>query len=240
MKKKKIILFSAIGLLTICLATFFIYVSIYYHATSEVEEFLVSNDKVEVIEEGNITFKPKNEINGGIIFYPGAKVEHKAYSELMFRLAEEGYLCVLVKMPFNLAFFGMNKVDGIIEEYSDIDNWHLMGHSLGGAMISSYASKNIDKVDSVILLAAYSTADISQVNVISIYGSNDMVLSKDKYEENKKNLPKDFYEFIIDGGNHANFASYGEQKGDGKSEFSTKKQVEITVNEIIKFLNSII
>lgn len=236
-RRNKIILFSFIGFILACLITFFIYTGIYYHADERVEEYLKSNNSVEVIEEKHIIFKPTSDIKGGIIFYPGAKVEHTAYSELMYELASDGYLCVLVKMPFNLAFFGINKADKIMSEYSSIKDWYLMGHSLGGAMISSYASNNINKVKGVILLSAYSTKDLSDTKVLSIFGSNDNILNKDKYEENKKNLPKNFEEVVIDGGNHAGFASYGEQKGDGKLEISHEKQLELTVLSIKMFLN---
>lgn len=238
MKRRYKILIGFLSFILICLIGFFIYTGIYYHAEEEAYQYLESNNNVEVIDDKNLIFKPKDEIKGGIVFYPGAKVEHIAYSELMFELASNGYLCVLVKMPFKLAFFGMNKADKIMDEYSYVDDWYMMGHSLGGAMISSYASKNIDKIDGVILLSAYSTKDLTKTKVLSIYGSNDLILNKEKYNDNLTNLPKDLKEVVIDGGNHAGFASYGAQKGDGELEISHKKQLNLTILSIILFLNS--
>lgn len=238
MKRRYKILIGFLSFILICLIGFFIYTGIYYHAEEEAYQYLESNNNVEVIDDKNLIFKPKDEIKGGIVFYPGAKVEHIAYSELMSELASNGYLCVLVKMPFKLAFFGMNKADKIMDEYSYIDDWYMMGHSLGGAMISSYASKNIDKIDGVILLSAYSTKDLTKTKVLSIYGSNDLILNKEKYNDNLTNLPKDLKEVVIDGGNHAGFASYGAQKGDGELEISHKKQLNLTILSIILFLNS--
>lgn len=238
MKRRYKILIGFLSFILICLIGFFIYTVIYYHAEEEAYQYLESNNNVEVIDDKNLIFKPKDEIKGGIVFYPGAKVEHIAYSELMSELASNGYLCVLVKMPFKLAFFGMNKADKIMDEYSYVDDWYMMGHSLGGAMISSYASKNIDKIDGVILLSAYSTKDLTKTQVLSIYGSNDLILNKEKYNDNLTNLPKDLKEVVIDGGNHAGFASYGAQKGDGELEISHKKQLNLTILSIILFLNS--
>lgn len=237
MKRRYKVLISVASFLLLCFIAFFIYTGVYYHAEDEAYDYLESNYKVEVIEGKNITFKPTGDIKGGIVFYPGAKVEHIAYSELMFELANNGYLCVLVKMPFNLAFFGINKADKIINQYDEITNWYMMGHSLGGAMISSYASKNIEKINGVILLSAYSTKDLSSTRVLSIYGSNDLVLNKEKYIENVINLPKDYKEVVIDGGNHTGFASYGVQKGDGELEITHKKQLDLTVLSIVLFLN---
>ena len=124
-RRNKIILYSILSFFLLCAVTFFIYTSFYYRATDEAMEYLTSTEEVTVLDDKNIIFKPNNEIKGGIIFYPGAKVEHKAYSKLMYLLAEEGYLCVLVKMPFKLAFFGMNKADEIIDEYDYINEWHI-------------------------------------------------------------------------------------------------------------------
>lgn len=42
-------------------------------------------------------FKPNNMYNKGIIIYPGAKVESKAYAKLAYKLSEKGiYTIVLI------------------------------------------------------------------------------------------------------------------------------------------------
>ena len=75
----------------------------------------------------------------------------------------------------------------------------------------------------------------SGLKVLSLYGSNDGVLSMDKYQKNKKKLPpvgKGLTEIIIDGGNHSQFASYGAQKGDYMANVTTDEQQRITADEI--------
>lgn len=239
MKKKIIIILSSVfTMLLVCVVAFFIYVGDYYHATDEVLQYLESNEIVEVKKDEDIYFNTKQDTNTGIIFYPGAKVETEAYSKLLFKLAENGVFCVLVDMPFNLAIFDVNAADDIIKSNPQIENWYLMGHSLGGAMASSYVSKNKEKVKGIILLAAYSTSDITEAEVLSIYGENDLVLSKDKYVKNINNLPQNFTEVVIKGGNHSGFALYGEQKGDGKLEITQNEQINITVFSIINFVKS--
>ena len=111
-----------------------------------------------------------------------------------------------------------------------------MGHSLGGSMASMYASKHSDKVKGVILLASYSTKTLN-MNVLSIYGSNDGCLDLKAYEKNKKNLPSNYKEFIIDGGNHAQFGLYGKQKGDKTATISYEMQKNYTVSAILDFFD---
>ena len=93
--------------------------------------------------------------------------------------------------------------------------------------------------EGLILLAAYSTSDLSAVpvRVLSVYGSCDEVLDMEAYKENSVNLPPETNEYIIDGGCHAYFGSYGAQKGDGKPEITDEKQIELTSEKIIEFID---
>ena len=178
-------------------------------------------------------FAPPNP-KAGLIFYPGGKVEYTAYAPLMRACAEKGILCVLVKMPCNLAVLDMNAADGIAGQYPDIDAWYIGGHSLGGAMAAAYAADHSGELDGLILLAAYSTKDLSGsgLEVLSVYGSEDRVLDLEKYREYRKNLPDGVAEIVIDGGCHAGFGSYGPQKGDGTPAITNEEQIIMAASEI--------
>jgi hypothetical protein len=237
--KKKIILLVIIVLILSLVGGTVYYINDYYHA-EETAVSLIATPKENVVvteENGVFTFKPQNATKG-IIFYPGGKVEAKAYAPLMDALAEEGVLSILVTMPGNLAVLDMNAADGICEQYPEIESWYMAGHSLGGSMAASYISENAKNFEGIILLASYSTADLSNsgLEVLSIYGSNDGVLNMEKYEEYKPNLPEDFNEFIIDGGCHAYFGAYGEQDGDGEAKITREEQIEYTVEKITDFV----
>ena len=177
------------------------------------------------------------EINAGLIFYPGGKVDRASYEPLMMNLADKGTMCVLVDMPFDLAVFDINAADGIIERYPHTDSWYMAGHSLGGAMAASYIAENADVFDGLILLGAYSTADISNtdLNVLSVYGSEDNVLNKEKYSECMPNLPS-ADEVVIKGGNHAFFGMYGKQKGDGMATITNIDQINETSGAVADFV----
>ena len=90
------------------------------------------------------------------------------------------------------------------------------------------------------LLGAYSTKDLSQsgVPVLSIYGSNDAVMNKEKYEDCLSNLPPDFTELVIDGGCHAYFGAYGEQRKDGAPTISREEQIYISAGYIYTFVDT--
>ena len=77
-------------------------------------------------------------------------------------------------------------------------------HSLGGSMAASYVSEHVSSFEGLVLLGSYSTADLSEsdLSVLSICGSEDRVLNREKYEQNKQNLTENFRETVIDGGCH--------------------------------------
>ena len=216
-----------------------IYLNDYYHADTEAIDTLMDQNEIEVQknEQGNLVFYPQTA-RAGFIFYPGGKVEYTAYGPLMKSLASKGILCVLVEMPFHLAVFDVNAADGIQEQYPQIEKWYIGGHSLGGSMAASYLEKNADQFDGLILLASYSTADLSEteLQVFSVYGSEDQVLNLEKYESNKENLPSDFEEFLLEGGCHAYFGAYGAQEGDGMPKLTNIEQIQMTTEAIAEFV----
>lgn len=233
--------FYGIVIAILLIACAVIYIVDHYHADEQAIEAYTDINQTEITIENpddDITaFIPQDPV-AGFIFYPGGKVEAAAYEPLMTALAKHGILCILTEMPANLAVLDVKAADGLRELYKDIDTWYIGGHSLGGSMASSYASDRADQLNGVVLLGSYSTADLkdSGLKVISIYGSEDKVLNKMKYEDNLSNLPKGYTEFIIDGGCHAGFGMYGEQNGDGKPEITAEEQIDITADKIAEWM----
>lgn len=227
----------------ICFAGFFWYVNDYYEGTEVAISALASDGSVTVKEaDGVIQFSPSQVVDEtvGIIFYPGGKVDETAYAPLMRGLAESGYQVFLAEMPFNLAVFDSDAAEDIIAAHPEITNWYLAGHSLGGSMGAIFAEANSDKIKGLILLASYSTADLSEsgLAVMSIHGSQDGVLNMEKLAENQPMLPADFKEVIIDGGNHGQFGDYGHQEGDGQASLSAKDQQAMTISAITEFIQA--
>lgn len=238
---KSKILISVLVILAVLTGFFVWYVNDDYDATELALASLVSTEQVEVIEGDPIQFLPQGEVaETGIIFYPGGKVEEEAYAPLMQALAEEGYAVFLADMPFGLAVFDINAGDDVIAEQSEITNWYVMGHSLGGSMAAIYAERNLKRVDGLIMLAAYSTADLSESDlaVLSLLGSEDQVLDWEQVQEYQPMLPADAVEVVIEGGNHAQFGSYGPQDGDGEALISEAEQQRQIVDAVITFITA--
>ena len=210
-----------------------VYVETYYHADSAAMAALASDDTVQITRTDYGWFFDGPSEENALIFYPGAKVEETAYAPLLHQLAAEGLDVCLVKMPFRLAILGMNRADSVVSAY-DYAHWYIGGHSLGGACSTSYAAAHGDDLEGVILLAAYPMKQLDDdLTTVFIYGSEDHVLNRERYNDSRQYAPADAAEFVIEGGNHAQFGAYGEQAGDGQAEISPSEQVEETVRDIL-------
>ena len=239
MKKHKGLKLGVVAVLLLC-GVCWTYAADYYHADDAVVAAMSPAAGVAVKQKGNTLVFIPEDAETGLIFYPGGKVEYTAYAPLMCALADHGVLCVLVRMPLNLAVLNVNAANSIPEQYPQIKHWYIGGHSLGGSMAASHAAKNASAYDGLVLLASYSTADFSTYGmpVISIYGSEDGVLNMEKYAEYRRNLPAAFEEHIIEGGCHAGFGSYGPQDGDGVPTMTGEEQIAETVRLLTAFFNT--
>lgn len=239
MKKVNRIIVSLAVALALCLGGFFIYTLDFYHADYDdaIRALTETEDLKIYTEEDMVIFKPENPV-AGVIIYPGGKVEPTAYSPLARQLAENDILCIITSMPFNLAVFDIKAAEKPMEMFAHIENWYIGGHSLGGSMAASFAAENTDKIKGLVLLAAYSTADLSAADmaVLSVYGSQDGVLNMEKYTQYYSNLPQNTVEVVIDGGNHRQFGSYGPQDKDGTSTIPSDVQLSQTVSAIVDII----
>lgn len=205
-------------------------------ATPVALESLQSNDLVNVAETDlgweftPVTPKGKQ----GLIFYPGGHVDARAYAPLARSIAATGRFVIITPMPLSLAVLDPNAADAVIDEHTEIKEWVIGGHSLGGAMAAQYAADHPGYCDGILLLAAYATesADLSgeDMSASDVYGTEDAVLDAENHQAGKAFLPKDTAEVVIQGGNHAQFGNYGDQPGDGEAKISTEAQQAATVS----------
>lgn len=190
---------------------------------------LESDAYVEVTQGEWITFTPRSTTpTTGLILYPGGFVDPRAYAPVARRIAADGYLVVVPSMPLNLAVLGADRAGSIIASYPDVERWAVGGHSLGGAMAAQYAYRNPDTVDALILWAAYppDSVDLSDRELVtaSIYGTVDGLVSQAEIDDSMDRLPATARMVPIEGGNHAQFGSYGPQRGDLTAAISAQEQ----------------
>jgi pimeloyl-ACP methyl ester carboxylesterase len=230
-KRVRIAIITLIAAVSLFAAAFYIYTLDYYRADAYAMQ--VIHEEAGLVESGDgiTVFLPQDGTDKGsaLIFYPGGKVEAESYAPLLRRISREGITCVLVSMPFNLAVFDVNAADRVYGVLPEIKNWYIGGHSLGGAMASSYADKNRDLIKGVVLLGAYPTGS-DDFPALAVYGSEDKVLDRTKLEGVENTVE-------IAGGNHAYFGNYGEQDGDGTASISREEQQRQTAEAVMEFID---
>lgn len=229
-RRKKWLVAGGAVLLTLAIlaGAFLWYVSDYYRAEDVALEVLAQDNGIS--QRDNLTIlSPTAPTDTAIIFYPGAKVEAEAYLPLLDQIRLAGVTCILVHMPFNMAIFNANAAEEVIAQFPEFQHWYVAGHSMGGAMASKFASDHPDQVDGLILMGAYIYGDYPDEKALTIYGSlNQSVEDHIDYTENIVE---------IEGGNHAQFGSYGPQKGDLPAAISAEEQQAQTVAAIEAFLS---
>lgn len=208
----------------------------------EAFEALSQSESVSVGLEPHTIFRPtKRDLRIGLILYPGARVDARAYAPLAKLLAADGVTVVIPSMPLNLAVFSPNAAAAIISETEGIERWYVAGHSLGGTMAADFASRNPDRVSGLVLLASYPLAGSglagSDLPVVSIYGTNDQIATLSEVNASRIDLPTTTRWVEIIGGNHSQFGWYGDQSGDGTASISREEQTRQIAEAILQFIN---
>lgn len=226
---------SIVSLIIIGFISFFVWASATYTPSEQlqslvnIEQFITDDALIMAPEDGNRI---------GMIVYPGAKVENTAYSYYAQGLMNEGYTVIVPQMPFNFALLSSSKATTYIEQFPQINEWIVGGHSLGGVAAAMYAAKH--DVEGLILLAAYPSAstDLKQASfpVLSLYAEHDGLTTLADIEASKALLPSHTVFTEIIGGNHAQFGMYGEQSGDGIATISAVEQQEAMIQYTLEWL----
>lgn len=193
---------------------------------------------------GWLVFTPADaEPQAGLILYPGGRVDPRAYAPHARAIASEGFAVIVVPMPLNLAFFGINRANDVITAFPHIEAWAIGGHSLGGAMAAEYVRNNPGQVDGLVLWAAYpgENNDLSGTTtpVLSVFGDQDGLATLDDIDRSRARLPEQTVFAQIIGGNHAGFGWYGDQSGDGTATLDKFKQQDQIVQVTVAFLSTL-
>jgi len=206
-------------------------------------EALQSDTQVTVTQhDGYITFEPIGVTPvTGFVFVPGGRVDYRAYSPVLHRIAAQGFFVAVVKVRINLAFFDANAPERVISHYPSIQHWAVGGHSLGGVAAASYAAGHLSNLDGLVFWASYPADDSltnATIKVLSIYGTNDMA-GMETFDQSRVQLPVDTQFVTIIGGNHAQFGAYGPQAGDRTADITPEEQWAQTTDATVKFLASL-
>jgi pimeloyl-ACP methyl ester carboxylesterase len=217
------------------------------NASAEASAALEDTDRVTVSLDQNFAFVPTGaavdpaRADTAFILYPGGLVDPAAYALVASALASNGYPTFITPMPLDLAVLNSGAAQVVIDAHPEIANWVIGGHSLGGAMAGRFVAQNPDLIDGLALIAAYPDGDLSAWDgqAISVYGTADGVAPSADVLAAAERLPADTQFIAIEGGNHAQFGSYGAQSGDNTATASAADQLNQTVQAILGLLDRV-
>jgi pimeloyl-ACP methyl ester carboxylesterase len=242
-KGLRITLIALIALLIIAAAGFVIWGKTPARPMPEAILALQSDAEVKVTDGKWLTFEPvSTKPTTGLIFYPGGRVDYRAYAPAAHQIARGGFLVTIVPMPLSLAVLDPSAAKEVIAAYPDIQQWVVGGHSLGGAMAANFA-RNYGLAQGLVLWAAYPASgdDLSGsgLRAVSIYGTRDGLATGGKIEASKALLQPSTRYVAIEGGNHAQFGWYGEQAGDNPAAIDRASQQAQAVESTLALLRSL-
>lgn len=236
-KKENKILYFFIRLIIIVLifigVGIYIYSEDYYRASVIAEKALVSEGGVEFsYVKGDLVFTPENP-QGGVVIYPGGKVSERAYAYLANKISKMGYKTIVLKAPLKLSILNNNKAKNYVGD-EDIDDWVILGHSLGGVSASIFTEKYPDKIKALVLLASYPSSNTNlkdaPFKVYSLVGEKDVIIDRVALKNANQRLPETTIHLDILGGNHSSFANYGVQDGDSLPDIGFEEQQQFILD----------
>ena len=241
MRRRSKVIIGVLLIVTIVLVGFVVWAETPLGPLPEAYDALHSDSAVTVSTGSWLVFEPVNfSKNIGFIIYPGGRVDYRSYAPMAHSIAAKGYFTIIASMPLNLAVFGVNAANDIINSYPQISSWAIGGHSLGGTMAAQFAYENPSKIGGLVLWAAYPASgnDLSKHNLLvtTIHGSNDGLVNNAQIQDSLKLLPPSTVRVEIAGGNHAQFGWYGDQPGDNAAGISREMQQSQIVNDTLQLL----
>lgn len=200
----------------------------------------IDGQNVKFSDQGEYySIQPVTTATAGLIIYPGAFADPRAYVAAYSELVEANIAIFVIKSPLNFALLNTGQSNKIMSDNSELTNWFVAGHSLGGVAACEYSKQNEDSINGLILLASYCNGDASTLNipVLSISASNDGLSTPDKINSSRNKLPNNTEFVIIEGANHTQFGVFSKtQPGDNASSINQNDALDQINNEIIEFI----
>lgn len=196
----------------------------------------------------------------GIIFFPGALVNHTSYASVASKLSDKGILVVVVSLePIRFdnntetnkqrALKAMQEV--VFENDITVDEWTLSGHSAGAAVAMNLVSEMQIGINRMVLCGATkksfeenAVSRNSNAKVLLVNASEDGIVkrastsqkSPSSTSNDRKESKCKTTHIMIEGGNHAGFGHYGPQDLDGVRSITLEQQQAIFVEKTVEFL----
>jgi pimeloyl-ACP methyl ester carboxylesterase len=188
-----------------------------FGATEIARDAMRSDAAVHVdVSWTRIRLEPTQDRRGtGLVFYPGARIDPRAYAHILRAVAEAGYPVVIVKPPYDLAVTARDAAADVAGDEPG-ERWVVAGHSLGGVVAAAAAGRTI-RLAGLVLWASYPDGDLSDRTfpAVSIWGSQDQLTTPADITRSRAKLPPGTTFVKVRGANHSAFANCGQLPGDG-------------------------
>jgi hypothetical protein len=147
---------------------------------------------------------------------PGARIDARAYANVLRPVAEAAYLVAVLKEPFGFSLLDADHGNKVLDVHPEITDWAIGGHSLGGSTAASLVDQE-ERLKGLVLFASYPGDRLvrNDLEAVSISGTADGFTTSADIEVSKGNLPPNTSYVVINGAVHSSFGDYGEQPGDG-------------------------
>jgi pimeloyl-ACP methyl ester carboxylesterase len=191
-----------------------------------------------------IVFVPAAPRSSGLLLLPGCPVDPVAYTPLGRRIAEQGHLAMIVKIPYRCASSSnlaaqLDRRVRALAATSPTTRWVLAGHSRGAAHAARIANANPNHLVAYVLIGTSHPRDhdLSQlaIDVTKVAATKDNVAGPAQFETAR--LPASTRWVRIEGGNHAQFGHYGYQLFDGRATITRDAQQAATLAALLAVLS---
>ncbi|MGK2960964.1 MAG: alpha/beta fold hydrolase [Gemmatimonadaceae bacterium] len=219
-----------------------------YRADTEARRAAVSDSAVTVrYADGVWRFEgasPAKEPT--LVFFPGSLVDPRAYAPLAKAVATEGHRVVIVELPRRGVFGGADspelriRVDSVLSSLGDSGGFVLGGHSRGGVVASTAASRQGSNMKGLVLIGTTHPRDVNlsgiSVPVTKIVGTRDGLARPADVRQNAPLLPQHTRWVWIEGGNHSQFGWYGFQPMDRRPRIDAADQRALMIDGVVDLL----
>ena len=191
-----------------------------------------------------IVFAPAAPRSSGLLLLPGCPVDPVAYAPLARRVAEQGHLAMIVKIPYRCASLPnleaqLDRRVHALAATSPTTRWVLAGHSRGAAHAARLTDARPNNLAAYVLIGTSHPRDhdLSRlaIDVTKVAATNDGVAGPAQFETAR--LPASTHWVRIEGGNHAQFGYYGYQLFDGRATITRDAQQAATLAALLAVLS---
>jgi pimeloyl-ACP methyl ester carboxylesterase len=182
-----------------------------------------------------------------LVFFPGALVDPRAYAPLAKAVARKGYRVIVVELPRRGVFGGADspelrtRIDSVLSSLGDSGGFILAGHSKGGVVASTVASRNPPNLKGLVLIGTTHPRDVDlsdlTVQVTEIAGTRDGLAKPAEVRRNAPLLPQHTRWIWVEGGNHSQFGWYGFQPMDRRPQVDAAEQRALMIDGVLDLLS---